>query len=349
MLARQPLVLAGKLGRRCRTSKKNYIPDEVVFQTKPQIALDQVRRALDNGIEVRAWTFDELYGRDTAFLDGLNELKQAFVCEIPSNFHGWLKKPKVIGKPARTNKHRGRPRQAPRVRKADASHRVDNLATYSPVFTEQNWQCYRIKDTDHGPEVWQIKWAGCWRKTKSKLPTRQHTLIVARNVRTGETKYFLSNQTVGRNAVTLRWLLQVAFGRWSIETCFRTAKEELGLDHFEVRGWRCIHRHYYVTQLSYLFASRLRQQWDDLDTIDPLEKLTVEQVRAVVNVYLQNRDLPPAERTQRFQDELNRQRYHQKRNAQAIKSHTKTRIKELENLGINVDQIKSCYPKDETS
>jgi SRSO17 transposase len=41
-------------------------------------------------------------------------------------------------------------------------------------------------------------------------------------------------------AWSLRKLLRVAFGRWPVEDCFREAKEELGLDHFECRGWRCI-------------------------------------------------------------------------------------------------------------
>jgi len=271
---------------------------------------------------------------------------EAFVGEIPSNFHGWLKQPKVITKQPKSPKN-GRPRRVPRVAKADSSGRVDNLTTYSKVFTDQNWQRYRIKDTDRGPEVWEVKWGRFWRKTIDKLPTKQHTLIVARNVRTGEIKYFLSNRVVGRDGVTLRWLLRVAFGRWAIEACFRTAKEELGLDHFEVRGWRCVHRHWFVTGLAHLFCSRLRQTWGELEEVDPFEKLTVEQVRAVANCYLKYRDLPPPQRTERFQSELYRQRYHQKRNAQAIKSHTKTRIQLYDELGIDVDTIKSCISGDE--
>jgi len=328
---------------------KNYIPEDVEFQTKPQIALWQVKHALTNGIEVCAWTFAELYGRDTGFLDGLDELGEAFVGEIPSNFYGWLQKPKVIQEaPAKTKKS-GRPLKVPRVRKADISRRVDNLVTYSPVFRDKNWQCYRIKDTDRGPEVWEVKWTPLWRKTKDKLPAKEHTLIVTRNVRTGEIKYFLSNLVVGRAGVTLRSLLRVAFGRWAIEACFRTAKEELGMDHFEVRGWRCIHRHWYVTQMSFLFASRLRLKWDDLEETDPLKKLTIEQVRSPVNTYLENWDLPPPQRTERFQTELKRQSYHQKRNAQAAKSHTKTRRQLYDELGIDIERIKSCIPPDETS
>jgi len=46
-----------------------YIPDDIEFQTKQQIALDLIDRALGNGIQVAAWTFDELYGRDSKFPD----------------------------------------------------------------------------------------------------------------------------------------------------------------------------------------------------------------------------------------------------------------------------------------
>lgn len=328
--------------------KKNYVPDEIEFQTKPQIALAQVKHALTNGVRVSAWTFDELYGRNTGFLDGLDELGEAFVGEIPRNFHGWLRHPKLIRQAPEKTKKKGRHAKVPRVRKADVSCRVDNLATYSPVFLGQTWQRYRIKDTDRGPEIWEVKWALFWRKTKDKLPAKQHTLIVARSVRTGEVKYFLSNQVVGHTGVTLRGLLRVAFGRWAIEACFRTAKEELGMDHFEVRGWRCVHRHWYVTQLSFLFASRLRQKWDDMETDDPFEKLTIEQVRSVINVYLSHRDLSQPQREKRYQQELKRQEYYQKRNAQAIKSHTKTRCELYDKMGIDVNKIKSCDPKGET-
>ena len=67
-----------------------------MFRTKPQIARELIDRALANGVRVQAWTFDEGYGRDTAFLDGLEQQGQLFVGEVPTNFHGWLKKPRVL-------------------------------------------------------------------------------------------------------------------------------------------------------------------------------------------------------------------------------------------------------------
>ena len=110
------------------------------------------------------------------------------------------------------------------------------------------------------------------------------------------------------------------------------------MDHFEVRGWRCIHRHYYVTALSYLLCSRIRQSLDRDQTGD----LTVEQVRRSINIYLTHHRLPPLLRDEEYERELDRQLYYQTRSVQAKKSHTKTRIASYDQMGINVDKIKSC-------
>ena len=157
-------------------------------------------------------------------------------------------------------------------------------------------------------------------------------------VRTGELKFFLVNGVIGVDGITVRRLLRVAFGRWAIEAKFRISKEELGMDHFEVRGWRCIYRHHYVTGLSFLLCSRIRQALDKCHS----GQLTVEQVRRSLHAWLQHHDLPKPLRDEKFQQELEALGYYQHRNAQAIKSHTKTRIKLYLAIGIDVEKIKSC-------
>ena len=292
-----------------------------------------------------------MYGRDGKFLDGVEARRQVFVGEIPSDFHGWVQEPVVLRIAPKKRGKGGRPKRYPRLARGRPSCEVRNLATYSPVFREQSWQRYRIKDTDKGPEVWEVKWAVFWRKGEDGLPTRRHCLIVARNLLTGEVKYFLCNRVPGewnrvmRKYITLRWLLRVAFGRCSIESCFREGKEELGLDHYEVRGWRCVHRHFYVTQLSHLFCARMREEYDNAPG-DQLDRITVEQVRSATNVWLDAADLPLSTRRKRFEKELDKQKYYQQRNKQARKSHTRTRIERLADMGIDVDKIKSCIPPD---
>ena len=300
----------------------------MIFQTKTEIAVDLIDRALSNGIRVAWWTFDELDGRDSKVLDGLEERHQRFVCEIPCNTRVWTTKPDII--PQDAGSRQGLPKQTP--------CEVRNLLKYSSRFYVQTWQKYRIKDTHKGPEVWKIKHLTVWRQTHEQLPSKRQTLIVARNVRTGETKFFLTNAVVGENGVTLRGVLRVAFGRWVIEAEFRVSKEELGMDHFEVRGWRCIHRHYFVTGLSFLLCSSIRLGLDKTGK----RALTVEQVRRSINCWLQYRDLPSEIRDDKFQHELAIQHDHQQRNAQAASSHTKTRIAMSLKMGIDVDKIKSC-------
>jgi SRSO17 transposase len=317
--------------------KKAYVPDDVPFRTKPQIALELIDRALANGIRVSAWAFDEFYGRDGKFLDGLEQRGQTFVAEVPVTFHGWLKQPNIL--------HIGRKRRRltkhPRVADTCPSSEVRNLVRYSPVFRNQKWQRYRIKDTHKGPEVWETKWAVFWRKGEHGLPGRRHCLIVARNVRTGDVKYFVANRVPGDKGVNVRWLLHVAFSRWSVESCFREGKEELGMDHYEVRGWRCVHRHFFITQLTHLLCARVRQEYDQSES-EPSARLTVEQVRSAMNTWLSTVGLKLASRNELCRKELETQQYHQRRNSQAQKSHTKTRIRNLRELGINVEQIKSC-------
>lgn len=321
--------------------KRHYVPDEVTFRTKPQIALELIDRALGNGVRVVAWTFDELYGRDGKFLDGLETRRQVFVGEVPQDFHGWVQPPRVLRSGPKKGKRRGRDKKYPRLARRDRSCEVRNLATYSPVFREKSWQRYHIKDTNKGPQVWEVKWSVFWRKGEDGLPGRRHSLIVARNVLTGEVKYFVANRVPSERGITLRLLLRVAFGRWPVERCFRVAKDELGLDQYQMRGWQCLHRHLYLAQATHLFCARIRQKYDDPENPEG-HRLTIEEVRSAVNTWLTSADLKPAARRERTEQESYFSAYHERRNAQASRSHTKTRTARFAKLGFDVARMKSC-------
>lgn len=244
--------------------KETGVPDEVVYRKKTDMALQQVGRALGNGIRFSALTFDEFYGRDRAFLDGLDALGQDYVGEVPADFTGWLHPVRLLQRPTPAQSHKkGRKRHFPCLpRKALPACEVRNLARYSPVFAKQRWKRFRIKDGEKGPVVWQVKSARFYRQHgQHGLPGPAHTLIVARSVLDpSEVKYFLSNRVVGSPEVRLEWWLWVAFSRFPIERCFEIGKRELGMDHFEVRSWQAIHRHFYISQLSQLFCARVHHQ-----------------------------------------------------------------------------------------
>jgi len=327
--------------------RKAHIPDGVGFQTKPEIAMREIDRALDHGIRVAAWTFDELYARDHKFLDGLEQRHEVYVGEVPVDFHGWVRQPRVLRRPVKKSSRRGRRKKYPRLARSSVSCRVQNLARYSPVLRAQSWQRFRLKDSQKGPVVWEVKWARFWRKQGADgLPIKVHCLIVARNVlNPKEVKYFVANRVPDDGEITLNWLLWVAFRRWPVERCFREAKKELGMDHYEARGWRCLHRHFYVTQLTQLFCARIREKYNG-SSGQEIGTLTVERVRRAVNAWIATADMPPAVRRKRHQREADIIRYYRRRNEQARKSHTKTRLKRLRALGIDVDELESCIPGD---
>jgi SRSO17 transposase len=211
---------------------------------------------------VSAWTFDAFYGRSSEFLDGLQRLGQNYVAEVPADFTGWLEPPQVLLRPTPQElRKRGRTRKFPRLaKKALPASEVRNLVRYSPIFQKQEWQRFHVKEGEKGPLVWEVKHACFYRKLQNGLPSQPHHLMVARNVLDPkEKKYFVANQQPSPD-VPLESLLRVGFSRHPIEDCFREGKDELGMDHFEVRGWRAIHRHLFISQLSHLFCSRVQQE-----------------------------------------------------------------------------------------
>ncbi len=78
-------------------------------------------------------------------------------------------------------------------------------------------------------------------------------MLVARQVLTGEVKYFLSNAP---EDTPLTKVLEVAFSRHHIERLFEDAKGQVGLDHFEVRKYQPLMRHLVLSMVSLLFLVR---------------------------------------------------------------------------------------------
>ena len=238
------------------------IPDEVVFRPKGQIALDLLRRSLDEGVSLRWITADEFYGRSREFRDTVSDWGLHYVVEIPSNLSGWTRKPRV--EPAGTVRASGRPSRAPHVAAGERAARpVSKLWERGGP----SWTTYRVKETQKGPEVWHVR-ETLFYPNDGGLPGRESRLIIGQNALSGEVKYFLSDAAAD---VPLPTLLYVAFSRWHIERLFEDGKEEVGFDHFEVRNYTSLKRHLVLSNLSLYFlceqATRLRKK---KSVVDPL-------------------------------------------------------------------------------
>lgn len=235
------------------------IPDEAVYRPKWQIAVDQVRRALANGVRFAWLTFDEGYGGKPPFLRQIDGLGQHYVAEIPVSFVGWTVEPQVLHREHARHRGMGRPRKLPRLKVRNTPPaEVREILKHSPILRQQPWTAYHVKDGEKGPMVWEAKRIAFWIKDEDGLPSRPHHLLLARNVlKPEEVKFFLSNTP---ESTPIETLLLVAFSRWRIERCFEDGKTELGLDHFEVRQWLSISRHLILTAISYLFLAEFRKE-----------------------------------------------------------------------------------------
>jgi len=224
--------------------QKAHIPDEVVYRSKWKIALEQLDRSRANGIVLNWLTFDEWYGSKPEFLEELDTRGQLYIAEVPINFMCFPTLPKYHSS-----------------QNAFAPKRVDNAVSHGKPFHKAQWKTFSLARKTLGPQHWRVKAAQVYLSRDKRPTARTYWLIVANNLDTGETKYFISNAPP---KTALKLLLKVAFTRAGIEHVFRLVKTEIGFGHFEGRSYKGLLRHMILCQLVLLFVAeqtdRLRQE-----------------------------------------------------------------------------------------
>jgi SRSO17 transposase len=189
------------------------VPEEVRFQTKPQLALTMLTRALDGGVSAAWVTADEVYGGDGAFRKALEERQQAYVLAVKRN--------QTVT-------------TFPSSQPLGYWH-ADELAAAQPATA---WQQLSCGEGAQGERVYD------WLYLELRPGLQAgwvHGLLVRRSLSTpDELAYYLVFAPVG---ATVQQIVCVAGSRWSIEDFFKQAKGQVGLDHYEVRSWHGWHRH----------------------------------------------------------------------------------------------------------
>ena len=195
---------------RCRAAG---IPDDVPFQTTPQLALAMVERALDAGVPAAWVVADEVYGGDSQFRGPLEARGQAYVLAVRST------------QPISTWPPYGPP----------AQHTAARLAAAIPG---DGWYRLSCGEGAQGPRLYD------WAYVPVRPALRDgwvHALLIRRHPeRTDEVAFYLVYAPVG---TTLEEIVGAAGARWTIDDTFKLAKGRVGLDHYEVRSWRGWYRH----------------------------------------------------------------------------------------------------------
>ena len=229
------------------------IPEDVAFQTKPQLAWEMIEDVVESERLPFAWVLgDEAFGNNPEFLGNLERAELRYLAEVPVSTLVWRERPETEVPPARG---RGRPPSRERlVAEAPPALRVDELTTQLPLSA---WHERRVKDGEKGPirADFAIVRAVA---SRDGLPGPDVWVLFRRSLsEPRELKVYLSNAPAD---VALGTFVRLSGMRWPIETCFEAAKGNLGLGEYQTRSWRGWHHHMTLVILALHFLVRLRLQ-----------------------------------------------------------------------------------------
>ncbi len=248
---------ANDLGRRERA----HVPDEVGFETKPQIALSLVERAKRWEVPFGLVVADSGYGENPNFLKGLQERKVSYVCAVQSTFGVRLPEEVRAAEEAGAPPYGGKG-QPPKERPAPlytAEQVIDSVS-------EEAWAEVLWREGTKGTLAKQMTAVRAHWGTGSPRHSTSHArvstgaegwLIGERPLlkegseeEEGETKYYFSD--LAQQTPLVR-LASLAHSRWSIEQFYEDAKGECGLGDYQGRRWDGLHRHLALVMLAYSF------------------------------------------------------------------------------------------------
>jgi SRSO17 transposase len=237
--------------------KEAGVPEEIWFQTKPEIALAQIRAAVVGGIPTAPVLADSAYGSDTQFREGITELGLLYMMGVKSSVSVWEPGQGPLPKLA-AGKGRGRP---PKLLRRDEHHAPVSVKDLALALPAQTWKKVTWREgTRHKlhSRFAAVRVRAAHRDYKRSEPRPEEWLLIEwPQEEKDPTKYWLSTLPANRK---LRDLVRLAKHRWIIARDYEELKQELGLDHYEGRGWRGFHHHatLCIAAYGFLVAERSR-------------------------------------------------------------------------------------------
>jgi SRSO17 transposase len=228
--------------------RKAGVPEDLDFKTKPEIALEQLRWACEAGLPRGVGLMDPAYGNDARLRTEMTALGLIYVAGIQSDTLVWPAgiEPKRVGKPA-TKKGR---RDEPGLISAK------ELALGLP---KKAWRTIKWRE---GSADWlSSRFARVRVRVghRHRLPedqSQEWLLIEWPEGEDAPTKYWLSTLP---EDTSFRRLVDIAKLRWRIERDYQELKQEVGLGHYEGRGWRGFHHHATLCIAAYGFLVSERE------------------------------------------------------------------------------------------
>jgi SRSO17 transposase len=222
-----------------RRRRKAGVPPTIRFMTKPQIALEQIKAALAADIARGVVLMDADYGRDSNLRRELRALEMTYLAAIQSTPMVWS---------PGTGPKAGR--RLPKAREEDAD--LVSVKDVALALDESAWKTVRWRE---GTAEWL---SSRFARVRVRLAreAEEWLLIEWPQGVKAPIKYWLSNLA---EDIAFDRLVDIAKLRWRIERDYQELKQELGLGHYEGRGWRGFHHHATLCIAAYGFLISERE------------------------------------------------------------------------------------------
>ncbi len=235
--------------------RKTGVPEEVSFKTKPEIALEQIAAACAAGLPRGVGLMDAGYGNNSELRADITALGLTYVAGILSTTTVWA--PGTGPLPAKKWSGIGRP---PTLLRRDGKHQPICVKELALGLPKRVWRVVKWRE---GSAEWlssrfaRVRVRAARRDFKLTESRPEEWLLIEWPEGEKEpTKYWLSNLP---KDIAFRQLVDVAKLRWRIERDYQELKQEVGLGHFEGRGWRGFHHHATLCVAAYGFLVSERE------------------------------------------------------------------------------------------
>jgi SRSO17 transposase len=241
-----PQEWAGDAARR----RKAHVPEEIVFKTKPEIALEQLHWACAAGLPRGVVLLDAGYGNHTNLRTQISALALTYVAGILSNTSVWAPGTKPLP-PKRWSGHGRRP-----TRLRHGKHKPLSVKALAFDLPKRAWRTIGWREGTAGRLSSRFARVHVRAARGRQLRGEEWLLIEWPKGEKEPTKYWLSTLPAD---ITFERLVDLAKLRWRIERDYQELKQELGLGHFEGRGWRGFHHHATLCIAAYGFLISERE------------------------------------------------------------------------------------------
>lgn len=213
------------------------IPEDKIFYSKPQLAIEMLSQALKKGYRASCVTADADYGKSTDLRDFLESESIAFGMGLKKNMLVY----------------------------SEDAQEAQTLESLEKRTRDRDWVRIPLPGSQ-GKSTYSWHFSEVWLKEK------KYGLLIRKHG--ADSRYFLTWSPQKQNM--MYWVRQIA-GRWDIERCFQEAKQELGLDEYQVRKWVPWHRHMTLVWVALWFLNRFKLSYSR-------EKWTLPQLRQLMRI-----------------------------------------------------------------